>query len=260
MTVSKPSWRVAIRKGDVLSTNATYDTTRASWYESMGIMVVGITDGPQGGVDPFAEPADTRGVLSHGRLPENIEPEAVGEPNPGLANPIRLRRGPYVDRVEIRNFAFGQGDLSRRGTAGRPASVRQGEQLTFVNSDSPLAYRFHTITACKAPCNRTGGIRYPLADGPTVFDSGQLGFGPVMNTSGIFQGGAQGTPITAVTGPIVNRARCAKTGGVLDLVGTGCMGRTTWKTPRTLTPGTYAYFCRIHPFMRGAFRVTPKQR
>ena len=24
---------------------------------------------------------------------------------------------------------------------------------------------------------------------------------------------------------------------------------------RDLTPGTYAYFCRIHPFMRGSFRV-----
>jgi plastocyanin len=29
----------------------------------------------------------------------------------------------------------------------------------------------------------------------------------------------------------------------------------TWKTPRDLGPGTYTYFCRVHPFMRGAFRV-----
>ena len=25
--------------------------------------------------------------------------------------------------------------------------------------------------------------------------------------------------------------------------------------PKTLSPGTYSYFCRVHPFMRGAFRV-----
>ena len=31
--------------------------------------------------------------------------------------------------------------------------------------------------------------------------------------------------------------------------------RNTWSTPKRLKPGTYAYFCRIHPFMRGAFRV-----
>jgi hypothetical protein len=32
-------------------------------------------------------------------------------------------------------------------------------------------------------------------------------------------------------------------------------GSTTWTTPDNLKPGTYTYFCRIHPFMRGAFRV-----
>jgi plastocyanin len=31
--------------------------------------------------------------------------------------------------------------------------------------------------------------------------------------------------------------------------------RNTWSTPKTLGPGTYTYFCRIHPSMRGAFRV-----
>ena len=24
----------------------------------------------------------------------------------------------------------------------------------------------------------------------------------------------------------------------------------------TLKPGTYTFFCRVHPFMRGSFRVT----
>ncbi len=30
---------------------------------------------------------------------------------------------------------------------------------------------------------------------------------------------------------------------------------TSGQTPANLKPGTYTYFCRIHPFMRGAFRV-----
>ena len=30
------------------------------------------------------------------------------------------------------------------------------------------------------------------------------------------------------------------------------------ETPPDLEPGKYAYFCRIHPFMRGAFEVVPK--
>jgi hypothetical protein len=32
-------------------------------------------------------------------------------------------------------------------------------------------------------------------------------------------------------------------------------GSDNWTTPSNLKPGTYTYFCRIHPFMRGAFRV-----
>jgi hypothetical protein len=29
----------------------------------------------------------------------------------------------------------------------------------------------------------------------------------------------------------------------------------SWSTLAHLAPGTYAYFCRVQPFMRGAFRV-----
>src|SRR5262249_60363284 len=32
-------------------------------------------------------------------------------------------------------------------------------------------------------------------------------------------------------------------------------GTVQWTTPANLAPGTYVFFCRVHPFMRGAFRV-----
>jgi hypothetical protein len=73
------------------------------------------------------------------------------------------------------------------------------------------------VTACRAPCDLGAGISFPLANGPVEFDSGELGFGPVGFT------------------PASNR--------------------DSWQTPTNLRPGTYTYFCRIHPFMRGAFRV-----
>jgi plastocyanin len=47
--------------------------------------------------------------------------------------------------------------------------------------------------------------------------------------------------------------------GELGAAGPPSSGYTTWQTPATLPPGTYTYFCRIHPFMRGAFRVVPLQ-
>ena len=60
-------------------------------------------------------------------------------------------------------------------------------------------------------------MSYPLANGRHQFDSGQLGYGP----SGY----------------------------------SAASNRIDWTTPANLPPGTYTYFCRVHPFMRGAFRV-----
>jgi plastocyanin len=100
--------------------------------------------------------------------------------------------------------------------------VKAGQSLTFTNLDATTAISaqqsaYHTITSCKAPCTATTGVAYPLADAKVQFDSGELGFGPAGFT------------------PAANR--------------------NTWDTPKSLRPGTYTYFCRIHPFMRGSFRV-----
>ena len=77
--------------------------------------------------------------------------------------------------------------------------------------------KYHTITACKAPCNRTTGIAYPTANAKIQFDSAELGYGPSYATA--------------------------------------ASNKHVWKTPKNLPRATYTYFCRIHPFMRGSFRV-----
>jgi plastocyanin len=217
MTATPRRWRVAVRKGDVLSVNATYDSRRASWYESMGIMPVAMTLRRAGGVNPFHRRVDVRGVLTHGHLPENDN--HGGTPTQALRDARRLRDGAQVDVVDISDFVYRQGDLSEHSVAGRPPIVTEGTPLTFRNLDAQRNI-FHTITACRAPCTALTGIAYPLADGPVTFDSAELGFGPAFFTA--------------------------------------AANRDTWQTPATLRAGTYTYFCRIHPFMRGAFRV--KQR
>jgi plastocyanin len=45
--------------------------------------------------------------------------------------------------------------------------------------------------------------------------------------------------------------------GQLGNAGQPTAGRVTWSTPTDLPAGTYTYFCRIHPFMRGGFEVVP---
>jgi plastocyanin len=112
------------------------------------------------------------------------------------------------------------GFLSSRGDlnggGGALPTIRRGGALTFVNEDAARNI-LHTITACRAPCTGTAGIAYPLADGPVGFDSGELGVGPKGSTA--------------------------------------ASGRVRWSTPKSLPAGTYTYFCRVHPFMRGGFRV-----
>lgn len=210
--VTPPDYRVALRAGDVLETTATYDSETASWYESMGIMLSWFAPDEPGGDDPFATAVDVPGVLTHGHLAENDN--HGGAPNPADYNDLTtLPSAAAPATIPIENFVYARGDMSVADTV---PTVRPGQTITFDNTiDAPLENGiWHTITACKAPCNRSTGIAYPLADGPVAFDSGELG---------------DAGPPTA--------------------------GRVTWTTPADLDAGTYTYFCRIHPFMRGAFRV-----
>ena len=220
MTVTPSDWRVGLRKGDVLSASGTYDTRRAAWYESMAIMPTMFAPGATG-PDPFVTDVDVKGRITHGHLPENDN--HGGGRFSGLPNPLKELSLPprRAGQVTINGFLYGQGDFNRVGLRARPARVRAGRSLQFVNRDAARGI-FHTITACKAPCNRTTGIAYPLANGPVEFDSGQLGFGPPGFTAA------------------ANRDR--------------------WRTPKRLAAGTYTYFCRVHPFMRGAFEVKRRRR
>jgi hypothetical protein len=226
-TASTPDWRVALKAGDTLSTSTTYDVSNASWYESMGIMVLFYADGVRPGAkDPFTHAVNWHGLLTHGHLKEN---DNHGGQLLGLPDAAAMLNGASVTEVSIKNFIYRRGDLSLNGPNGRPPVVRAGRRLEFKNLDAlpgqdPHASIYHTITACRNPCNRTAGIAYPLADAAAKvsFDSGELGYGP----DGL-------TPAAQ---------------------------RNTWKTPRSLPAGTYTYFCRIHPFMRGSFRVTPARR
>jgi plastocyanin len=217
MGATPPSWRVKVQSGDQVSVHATYDTRRADWYEVMGIMPVAVYNGTdQGGLDAQDPTIPQTEVLTHGHLHENDN--HGGDPT-GAPDPLSLWSAPAPNNtIGIQSFAY-HGDPN----AGQSVpTIQPGQTLTFHNSDAiPSVNAFHTITACKDPCNGTTGIAYPIANGPVTFDSGELGYNANNGSIG-------GAPAS---------------------------GTDTWKTPDNLPAGTYTYFCRIHPFMRGAFRV-----
>lgn len=213
------AFRVQLKAGDILETNTTYETKIGSWYESMGIHISYMADG-QGGDDPFAKRVDIPKELNHGPKAEN----AIhgGDPVPGAADPVQLPDGlsPTGDLL-ISGFTFGGGAFFQvPGAAGRPLVVEQGKSLRFRMSAEDWGREvWHSLTACKSPCNRSTGIAYPLPNGEPMFDSGQMG---------------------------------------RRYNGSGANGREYWDTPRDLPVGTHTFFCRIHPLMRGAVRVVPK--
>jgi plastocyanin len=222
MGATLPSWRVGVKAGDTVSVHATYDTKRADWYEVMGIMVLAVYDGTLPG-DPSVKDAQASNIpqdqaLTHTHLREN---DNHGGGQTSAPNPLSLWSAPAPgNTVDILKFAF-------RGVPNAGPSVptiEPGQSLTFHNSDAnPDDNAFHTITACKDPCTGTTGIAYPISNGPVTFDSGELGY---------------------------NGQRDSFPGADAPAADTD-----TWKTPSDLPSGTYTYFCRIHPFMRGAFRV-----
>jgi hypothetical protein len=244
MKGTAPDWRPHIDAGDTLRISATYETRRASWYESMGIMVAweawdsqigmdpftGKVSHPTAhltaGIDPFKHAVDQRGFVTHGHLAENDHHGGT------VWTTIKISRlrDCRTKTVDIAGFAYNPGDidLSAPGVRRCIPTITKGQSLKFVNDDaSPLspgipgiapsqyylASVFHSITSCQNPCGLDTGISYPLANGAGGYDSGQLG------------------------------------------VGTPAVDRVTWNTPTSLPAGTYTYFCRIHPFMRGVFRI-----
>lgn len=214
MTATPADWRVALKKGDVVRHTITYNSKIASWYESMGIMVAWMADAadvpPEQSPDPFERNVDVAGAVTHGHLPENDN--HGGQPDPSYRNALDLPSGPVVDTVTIVDFSYLPGDMQ---VYDQVPVVRRGTPLKFVNQEHDVGVGiWHTITACKAPCDRSTGVAYPLADADRDLDSGELG----------------------VAGPPT-------------------ADRFEWATPPDLPTGTYTYFCRIHPGMRGFFRV-----
>jgi plastocyanin len=241
MEATRRGWRIALKGGDTVSIDTTYDVERASWYESMGILPLAVASaGQPGAKDPFEDRKAVKkmyekgGILTHRRLPENIDRPA--RKKLGLDDPRELPVQPSSvasSGIQIDGFLSSPGGYTARSgfpsDLMRPPVIQPGDTVTFTSLDAlptmlQTQQTWHTVTSCKPPCNRGAGIGYPLANGPIKFDSGQLGFGALASRE-----------VTT--------------------------GSNVYTTPPLTKPGkTYTYFCRIPPFMRGSIRVAGKPR
>jgi hypothetical protein len=224
MSATNSDWRPEVKPGDVLSISATYDTKIASWYEVMGIMVVWEAwNNAQGGVNPFTHALDQKGHLTHGHLAENSY--YGGSAFIGV-NPQQWAECAR-SRVQIVGFRYLPGDFSAKGSQKCIPTVSKGHSLEFVNQDASSEASFNPINP--NPFYRT-----------SVFHTVTSCQGACNKNYGIAY-------------PLAGGRVTFDSGELGD--GTPGVGRLNWSTPANLPAGTYRFFCRIHPWMRGIFRV-----
>lgn len=258
-------WKVKIKPGDILRLNATYDSQYSSWYENMGIVMAWVAPrdpyGPEG-VDVFEDnvkidpgvpvnaittpgyrkptckpdltgPKKTlclRGQVTHGHLAEASQFGGCE----GKCPPLPKEAGPLVSDISIEGFTYGQADMGVIGATGIPR-VKAGQPVTFWNADT-AANIWHTVTRCKEPCTGATGLDYPTANGSTGpndamdFDSSEIGYGVFFS------------PASGQLGDEDKSTEEAAQDGLF----------WTFKPKET---GVYAFYCRVHPSMRGAIKV-----
>lgn len=270
-------WKVKIREGDVVRINAVTDTNLGSVYEGMGIVVAYVApDDPHGveGVDVFEDTVEiSTGISTEAKVPDGpyhytgfrpgtCTPDLTGEDgvknlclrgmpthgqvdesgNTGKCTPDTCppvpdpdTEGPLVTDIFSVGFTFGQADMGVVGFNGIPR-IQKDEPVKLWNLDAD-ARVWHTYTRCEAPCTGATKVNYPTADageGPgdvMNFDTGNIGWGLLFEPT---------TSRFGADGESYDEAFLRDS-------------QYTEFTPDTT--GTFTFYCRIHPGMRGVFEV-----
>ena len=203
------------RRATSSPSHATYDVATASWYESMGIMPLAVTDVPRGGRGPVHDGRRRRRACS--RTATSPRTTTTAGRDPGLPRPAQAaRRHERRGHDQGLHLQPGRPHDARRGrpAGGRPARAGAARSATWTRRGTSST----RSRPARRPARGSSGIAYPLPNGAVTFDSGRARHEP-------------------------RRASRRPPGG------------TRGRRRRTCSDGTYTYFCRIHPFMRGAFRV-----
>jgi plastocyanin len=274
VTGSPLGWKVKIKPGDKLRINAVYDSQDASWYEGMGIVVAYVAPVDKvkpAGVDVFdrnvtidrgvpakamtpkgawlngsrfnpgrctpnlvgpAKRLCIRGMVTHNMVKESTH--TGGCPAAGCL-PLPKKDGQLTTDIHSVGFTYGLADLGVIEQTGIPL-VKRGQPVRFWNEDA-TARVWHTFTRCKEPCTGATGVDYPVANGgngrfgdPMDFDSGEIGWGLPFEPAKQQVGGNDPYDEKWVQDAFY----------------------WTFTPQRT---GTFTFWCRIHPSMRGAFKV-----
>src|SRR3954447_11306000 len=228
MGLSHYAWRAYVHKGDRLAINGGYLAKDYAYPDAMVFAGVYLdraaTPPPGSGCAPFlaGHPDAPMHRVIHTTInhPWSMYPD---QPTCAKCDHPEKRPvpGPATNIVQIAGMQYQPGNGGNSGPLLGPPVVSRGDDLNFVNEDYSESLMRHTISTCRAPCDGAGMMtNYPMYDGHV--DSGVLGW--------MFEDAYVSTKPTP--------RWTLHTGGI--------------------HAGSYSIFCRLHPFMRGSFYVTPK--
>ena len=241
--VTRPSWRAPIHKGDRIRITGNYENKKHAWYTAMTHTGAYIDEAqpPKGRCKPYLVGKDRKK-----RVRKKVKGRAGGvrivkrriDPTEGVPN---RDVGPRPRHV-----------LRRRSSASTRASRRSS-----APPDGPLASRVTIANFQYYPGGR--GAPGDMALPPTVKQGSSLTFFNADQQANIRHS------VTTCKYPCNGRyvsnypwADGRWDSGTLgyDAIDGGTPDPVS-STPEDLPVGKYSYFCRIHPFMRGEFRVVP---
>ena len=219
MTATPEDWRVGVSRATCCRSRRPTTPSAPPGTSRWGSCRAAFNPGGAG-PDPFATNVDVPGKVTHGHLRENRN---HGGAFGGLPDARRLlaARPPPSARVPISGFVYGRGDLGMTAGKGRPPTIRPGPDAELRQPRRQAQHLPHDHEL-QGPPQRRDGDRLPARQRAGAVRLGQ--------------------PRLPGRGP--HRGRPA------DHLAA---------RRRRIKAGTYTYFCRVHPFMRGAFRVAKRR-
>ena len=240
--VTRPSWRAPVHVGDRIRITGYYANKKHAWYTAMthNGFYIDETPPPKGHCKPYLVGKDSKK-----RIRRKVKTRAAppGSSRPGSTRP--------------RAFPTASGaTTTTRSAASSSASTRASRRSTRPRP-GPHASRVLIANFQYMPGGRTAPGAQALP--PTVKQGDSITFVNVDQQANIRHS------VTTCKYPCNGRyvsnypwADGRWDSGTLgyDAIDGGTPDPVS-STPTDLPVGKYSYFCRIHPFMRGEFRVVP---
>ena len=243
MEVTRPSWRAPVHKGDRIRLTGYYANKKHAWYTAMthNGFYIDEKQKPKGRCKPYLVGKDAKKKVRQkvkarsGRVRVRQAPARSdrGRPEPQVGPRAR-----HVLREEVRLRPVRAAVQGAARPAPRPAGLSSRTSSTYPGGRGapgdqglpPTVKKGSTLTFFNA--DQQANIRHSVTTCPYPCNGTYVSNYPWAD--GRWDSGTLG--LDAIDGGTPNPVA---------------------ETPKDLPVGKYSYFCRIHPFMRGEFRVVP---